>query len=301
VSAIRRPAPARRILAILFIAAATAGCLDAPAQSAAPTPTRIPEPTPTITTYQLGTTVWYEGLLVRVDRAVAKLDEHGGQVEVHLRIENESDESTEVNGAIRLLVGEAAVEPTRESRVPTVPANGWVGALMTYDLQEVPSVDDAVVLVGADPLHVARIPLTEAGGAPIVLEPIPLKLSGRGTAGDLRITLRSGLLRWDLPDWSQELPGGLQALTVTYDATYLGDFTGGFAFTRDNVALRLPSGAVIGPRRDGHSQSIELIGAGKTRAGMFSRFEIPTGMTGRFTLFSVNGAVRTGIPFTIEG
>ena len=57
------------------------------------------------------------------------------------------------------------------------------------------------------------------------------------------------MLRWDLPDWSQELDASLEALTLTYDVTYTGDFAGGFAFTGDNVALRLPDGN--GRRRHG--------------------------------------------------
>jgi len=58
---------------------------------------------------------------------------------------------------------------------------------------------------------------------------------------------------------------------------------------------------VIGPRRDGHSQSIELIGAGKTKRGLFSRFEIPTGMTGRFGLIVRTGKTSKTIAFDLGG
>jgi len=129
---------------------------------------------------------------------------------------------------------------------------------------------------------------------------VALALSGSATSGTLKLTLRAGLLRWDLPDWSQELDASLQALTLTYDATYSGGFTGGFAFTGDNVALRLPDGTVVAPRRDGHSQSVELIGAKKTKKGLSSRFEIPAGLTGQFNLLVRNGSTEKSIPFTIE-
>lgn len=292
---------ARRIAALLLAGATLAGCLDTPAASAVPTPTRAPEPTPRTTTYALGATAWYEGLLVHVDRAVATLDQRGGLVEVLLRVENPGIEPADLNGPILLLVDDAPVEPTRESRVPTVPANGIVGALMTYELQGIPSVDGASVQVGEDPQHVARVPLLATTGDPILLEPVTLAVSGAASAVDLRIRLRAGVLRWDLPDWSQELVAGLQALTLTYDVTYTGDFAGGFAFTRDNVALRLPDGSIVKPRRDGHSQSVELIGAKRTKTGLFSRFEIPTGTTGQLRLLVRNGSTERAIPFTIGG
>src|SRR6185295_3519785 len=145
------------------------------------------------------------------------------------------------------------------------------------ELQGVASVDKAVVLIGEAPLHVARIPLTASGGKPVTLQPIEVGLSPLGTAGDLRITIRGAVLRWDLPDWSEELNAELAVLTLTYDVTYLGDFSGGFAFTGDNVALRLPTNTSVESRQDGHSQSVELIGPGKTKKGLFSRFELPSG------------------------
>jgi hypothetical protein len=245
--------------------------------------------------------VWYEGLLVHVDRATATLDARGGPVEVAIRVENPASESTTLDAPIRLLVADSPVEPTRESRVPVIPAAGTVSAVLTYELQGIPSVEAATVLIGADPQHVARVPLSAEGGEAVVYQPVDLSLTGTATAGGLRIKLQSGQLRWDLPDWSQELVAGLQALTLTYDVTYLGTFSGGYAFTGENVELRLPDGSQIGARRDGHSQSIELIRAKKTKAGLTSRFEIPAGMTGRFTLVVIDGSVQRGIPFRIGG
>ena len=284
---------------VLALAAATlAGC-DSGQASAAPTPTRVPEPTPVTTRYELGTTVWYEGLVLRFDRATAILDDRGGPVEVIIRVQNDAVDPVDLNAPIRFLVAGQTIEPTRESRVATVPAGGQVGAVMTYELQGISSVDEAVVQVGLDPQHLALVPLTPAAGEPVVFQPVELDLKGTGTAGDLRINLRHGMVRWDLPDWSQELAADLQALTLTYNVSYLGEFAGGFAFTGENVYLRLPDNSIVNPRRDGHSQSVELIAAQKTKDGLFSRFEIPAGMTGKFALFVKNGEERTGIVFTI--
>jgi hypothetical protein len=295
-----RRALARRPAVVLLAAVMLVGC-DGPPASVQPTPTRQPEPTPVTTTYSLGLTAVYEGLMVHVDQATAVLDDRGGPVEVAIRIENPSAEPAQLNAPIRLLVDGVLIEPTRESRIPTAPANGLIGALMTYELQGVASAAGAVIQIGADLDHHALVPLTAAGGEPVLLEPVSLDVSGSAAAGSLRMVARSGVLRWDLPDWSQELSADLQALTLVYDVTYTGSFTGGVAFTADHVALRLPDGSLIRPRRDGHSQSIELIGAGKTKMGLFSRFEIPAGMTGTFKLVVVSGGVMKGIAFAIGG
>jgi hypothetical protein len=283
---------------VIAASIALAAC-DEAGPSVAPTPTATPEPTPTTTVYELGTTVWYEGLEIEIVSVTATLDERGGPVVVLLRLDNPTASDSSLDGDVSLVVGTVRAEPTRDSTIPEVPAQASAAATLTYELQGVSSIGQAVLHFGAGPLHVARVPITPFAGVAVDLEPIELALNGSAASGTLKVTLRSGQLRWDLPDWSQELEAGLQALTLTYDVTYTGDFAGGFAFTGDNVALKLPDGTVVNPRRDGHSQSVELIGAKKTKLGLFSRFEIPAGLTGEFRLLVRNGTTEKAIPFTI--
>jgi hypothetical protein len=290
-----------RLGALAVLASLVAGCLDASVPSAAPTPTRAPDPTPTVTTYQLGTTVWYEGLLLHFDQAIATLDDRGGPVQVMLRFENPEAEAGELDGGIHLVIDGKRLEPNRDSRIPAAPPNAKVDVLLTYELQGVASADAAMIEIGVAPQHLAYVPLTPAAGAAVVYAPVPFGPTGSATAADLRITLHDGLLRWDLPDWSQELTADLAALTLSYDVTYSGSFSGGLPFTFDNVALRLPDGKVVGPRRDGHSQSLDLIGPGKTKKALISRFEIPSGAKGKFALLVRNGGVEKAIPFTVPG
>ena len=290
----------RRIAPILVAASiALAGCTDA-GPSVAPTPTRTPEPTPTRTVYQLGTVVWYEGLTIEIVSVTATLDQRGGPVVVVLRLDNPTDADSTLDAVPTLLVGTLRADPTRESTIPSVSARGSAAATLTYELQGITSIGEAVLEIGAGPRHVARVPMTPFAGSVVDLEPVQFPLAGSAAAGTLKVTLRSGVLRWDLPDWSQELEAGLQALTLTYDVAYTGDFAGGFAFTGDNVALKLPNGTVVSARRDGHSQSVELIGAKKTKKGLVSRFEIPAGLTGKFNLLVRNGSAQKAISFTID-
>lgn len=292
----------RRVAALLAsISLALGGCLDAPMSPSGPTPTRTPEATPVSTTYRLGMTVWYEGLVLHFDDATAVLDARGGPVEVRFRIQNPNTDPGVLDAPIRLAVGTAHVAPNRESSVPDVPPLGSATVVLTYELQGIASVDDAAVEVGAAPLHVARVPLVPDPNEKTVFEPVAVEVAGAGTAVDLRVTLRGGLLRWDLPDWSQELDARLALLTLTYDVTYAGDFVGGISFTGENVALRLPDGTIVEERRDGHSQSAELIGPRKTKRGLFTRFEIPFGTTGKLALLVRNAGATRAISFTIGG
>ena len=293
---------ARRLGIIVAVAAIIAGCLgDAPV-SFAPSPTQEPEPTPVTTTYDVGGTVWYEGLVLHVDRVTAVLDARGGPVEVALRVDNPNVDGTELQATIFLRVDGVPIRPTRESRIPPIPAEEEVSTILTYELQGVTSVDAASVQVGDAPNHTGFVPLTSTAGPAVTLEPRPLVLTGTGRADDLLITLREGLQRWDLPDWSQELPADRQVILVTFDATFVGGFTGGFPFNAaTNVALRLPDGTNVPPRADGHYRPVELIGAGRTKRNLTTRFEIPASVTGEVSFVVLVGDEEKLIPFVIPG
>jgi len=90
-----------------------------------------------------------------------------------------------------------------------------------------------------------------------------------------------------------------EALTVTYDVTYVGTFTGGIAFTGANVRLRLPNGTLVAPRKDGHSQSVVVVGPGKTAKSLISRFEIPTRTSGTLGIVVMDGSMHQVVSFKI--
>jgi hypothetical protein len=298
--------PIRRLgalAAVVAVAAIVAGCLgDGVPASVAPSPTRQPDPTPVTTTYDVGGSVWYEGLVLHIDRVTAVLDARGGPVEVALRVDNPNADTAELQATIFLQVDGVPIRPTRESRIPPIPAKGQVASVITYELQGVTSVDDASVQVGEGPNHAAFMPLTAAGGPTVTLQPQPMPLTGTGTAEDLRITLKEGLQRWDLPDWSQELQVDRQVILVTFDATFEGGFTGGFPFNAaTNVALRLPDGTDVRPRADGHYRPVELIGPGRTKRNLTTRFEIPASVAGEVSFVVLAGDEEGLIPLVIPG
>lgn len=296
-----RPVPSRPWrLALLALATslAIAACSpDEPASSVGST--ELPLPTPAVTRYELNTTVWYAGMVLDFGSATTIFDPTGGTVTVLVRISNPSTDDRTFDVPVRITAAAQGFDPVSGTEPPLVPAGGAVDELITFDVPGRPSVDDAVIRIGASEANQAIVPF---GSGPVklaTLEPVTLAVNGTANAADLRVTIRSGELRWDLPDWALELPVNTAALTVTYDATYRGTFAGGLAFSGDNVSLVLPDGTTVTSRKDGRSQSVALLLPGKAQTGLSSRFEVPSGMSGTYTLKFVNGSGHGQIPITL--
>jgi hypothetical protein len=286
-------------LAIVF-ALVVAACSPESPQATA-TSTEPPAPTPAVTLYQLNTSVWYAGLVLTFASATAIFDPSGGTLTVLLRMDNPGSDDLTFEGPMRITAGAEGFDPVHGTTFPTVTAGGTTEVLVTFDIPGRPSVDDAVIRVGRSDANQAILPFGTGLPKLTTLEPVPITLKGSANAADLRVTLKSGELRWDLPDWADELPVGRAALTLTYDATYRGTFSGGLAFTGDNVRLTLPDGSIVGPRPDGRSQSVTLLFPNKPQLGLSTRFEVPSGMPGKYVLVIRNGSTRASLPFTVPG
>jgi len=256
-------------------------------------------PPPVVTTYAPATTAWIDGFVVTVQTATASLDEKGGPVAILVAIRNAGTEDAALDAPIQLLAGEIPFELARGVELPLIPAGVTSEVRLDFEINGRATIADGVLRIGRPADHVVSIPLTANPSVLRTLQPREATLKAVGSAGSLLAMLRKLQIRWDLPDWHDELPLATEALTITYDLTYRGLFSGGIAFTADSIRLRLPDGTVVAPRADGHSQSIALIPSGKTARGLSSRFEIPDGLTGAFALVVRNGASQGAISFTI--
>jgi hypothetical protein len=290
--------PIRRWVGVLLAAAfIVAAC--SPEVAPSPSPVTGGEPTPSVTVYHLETTVWHAGLVLAFHSATATMDPRGGIVDIDARFENPTDDPLTVTSPIRLTAGGQGFELSRDTKLGDIPGHGATEVTLSFDVIGRSNVEDAVLRIGESERHQALIPFRPGLVPTVTLEPRAIEAKGVATAGDLRLTLKSAEQRWDLPDWLEELATSAQALTVTYDVAYRGSFGGGFAFTADNIALQLPDGSTIAPRRDGRSQSVVLIGAGKTVAAQFSRFEIPASVSGPVRLVLKNGSATATLALTI--
>jgi hypothetical protein len=308
-----RPLPALALAGALALSIAACGGGAAAGQAAttdpgAAAPTEAPAesvaaaPTPSTVTVQVDQAIWFAGFKVTFGAATAELTPgRGGSVTIEAQFENTGDDSARFDGTLNLAsAGENATEGLAMD-IPSVPGGQTGKGTLAFDVADSFTLDDAVLTVGRPTNQQAIVPLTASAGTAVTLEPVAVPVSGSGKAGDLKLELRTGEHRADQP-WSHgQMEQGSFVLTVTYDASFVSDFAGGFAFSAENVALKLPDGTTVGTIQDGKSQSIELIGPSSTVKDLFSRFEIPDPAAGDYVLLvrSFDNA-EAEIPFTIE-
>lgn len=290
--------PGSRAVLAVAVVIALGGCSSETATPTA-TSTRAPFATPVVTTYPLETTVWVEGLVVTVHSATASMDAKGGPVTVTMGIMNPGADTATLDAPIRLTASGQVFGVVNGTVLPEIAAGGSTEVSLVFEVDGRPTIDDGVLRIGRSTDHQAQVPFTSGPVATLTLEPLEAPLGAAVTSGGVRVVLRHREIRWDLPDWYQELSLASKALTLTYDVTYVGTFAGGLAFTGDNVALRLPDGTLVAPRHDGQSQSIVLIRAKKTAKGLFSRFEIPSGATGTFGFIVMDGSIHKTVTFKV--
>lgn len=277
---------------------AVAGC-EGVTVSFAPS-AQAPVATPLTHAYTLNTSVWFAGLQITFRTATSVLTQYGGTVTVDVQFQNPGTDETSLAAPMQLVIGATRIDPEHGTTLPDVPASGLSELQVVYDVVGQASVDEASIVVGGGGDNQASVPLQDPSKA-VTLAPVALKVPGIANAADLHIHLNTGELRWDLPDWGDELPSGHAVLTLTYDAVYRGTFSGGLAFTDANVALRLPDGSSIAPRADGHSQSNAVLLPGKVQPHLASRFELPALERGTYTFIVKNGSAHANITFTISG
>ena len=258
-------------------------------------------PSPAITTIEVDKEAWFAGFHVTFGTATSELTAgKGGTVKIEAKFENTGAEDARLDALITLVSADETATEGSDQDIPSVPGGTTGKGLFSFDVEDTFSFDDAVLTLGQPTNQQAVIPLGSFGEA-VTRKPVPLTVTGTGKAGDLRIDLTGAELRADAP-WNhgQQKKGSL-VVTFDYSATFTSGFAGGFAFTGENVALKLPDGTTVGVVQDGRSQSIELIPAKSTKKDLFSRFEIedPAAGTYAFVVRSFDNT-EDEIAFTIN-
>ncbi len=296
-----------------LLAAALAACGGSAAATKAPSgadPTAAPLDTeqPTATapsapedvTIDVAKEAWFAGFHVTFGSATLEHKNGRGTVRIEAMFENTGDDSARLDATISL---ESAGETANEAfdmDIPGVAGFGKSKGLFAFSVKDTFSFDDAVLTLGLPTNQQAIIPLKGGADAAVSLEPSQLTLSGSATAGDLKLDVTSGELRADSPWKHGQQKKGTLILTIGYNATFDSDFAGGFAFTGENVRLKLPDGSLAAAIGDGQSQSIELISAHTTKKDLLTRFEIEDPAEGTYTFVVVDGDATGEASFTID-
>jgi FlaG/FlaF family flagellin (archaellin) len=259
-------------------------------------PSQVPA---TVTKLDIAKEAWFAGFHVTFGTATAEMKSNGGTVEIEATFENTGQDSARLDATISLVsAGETAQEGITND-IPSVPGGGTNKGLLAFYVKDTFSFDDAVLSLGQSAIQQAVIPLKGGADKAVSLEPVKVTVSGSGKAGDLQLDLAGGEYRADAPWKHGQQKKGTYVLTIDYSATFKADFAGGFAFTGENVALKLPDGSTTGAIQDGQSQSNELIGPNSTKKDLLSRFEIEDPAAGSYVLMVREGGATGEIPFTI--
>jgi hypothetical protein len=302
--------PALALAGVLALAVAACGgnaeAAADPQAAAAQAAAQEPQGTPasqesTATTVEVGQTAWFAGFKVTLGTATAEIDPgRGGDVTIEATFENTGDETASLDATLNLTsAGENALQGFGMD-IPSVPGGSTGKGTFAFHVEDSFSFDDAVLTLGQPANQQAVLPLTAMAGEAVTLEPVAVTATGSGTADTLRIDLSGGEYRADQPWNHGQMKKGSFVLTLAYDASFLKEFAGGFAFTGENVALRLPDGTTVDEIQDGESQSNELIGSKSTLKDLYSRFEIEDPAAGDYALLIRSfDNTEDEIPFSI--
>ncbi len=287
-------------LAAMLLAACNSGGGETPTVveteelqgEATPTPTAREE------SVQVDESYWHAGFKVTLGEARLTAGDSGILgMEIDVVFENLSDADATPNSTLVLQSGgQNYTEPTLDQEIPQVPGGLTSNGLITFQVDEAFSFDDAVLVVGLPSNNQAMVPLTPGAGELVSLEPQEIAASGSATAGALTVTLTGVEVRADLPENHDEEEEGKLALTVFFSAMPVaGIQIGQGVLQSQNVALKLPDGTSVAVRSDGISGVNELLQGkeGTTITDLSVRFDVPSPAAGEYA-FIIKGKYGPG-------
>jgi hypothetical protein len=257
-----------------------------------------PTPTAEEVSVQVGESYWHAGFKVTLSEARLTTDDLGILgVEIDAVFENLSDADATPNSTLVLQSGgQNYTESTPDREIPEVPGGLSSNGLITFQVDEAFSFDDAVLVVGLSSNNQAMVPLTPGAGELVALEPQEIAASGAATAGALTVTLTGVEVRADLPEKHDEEEEGKLALRVSFSAMpAAGIQIGQGVLQNGNVALKLPDGTSVAVRSDGISGVNELLQGkeGTTITDLSVRFDVPSPAAGEYA-FIIKGKYGPG-------
>ena len=259
-----------------------------------------PAASPVVTTIDVGKEAWFAGFHVTLGTATLETKNGRGTVKIETTLENTGEDGARLDATIRLASGGETATEGFDNDVPSVDGLASGKGLLSFRVKDTFTFDDAVLTLGLPTNQQAVLPLKGGADTTIALEPLALTLSGSGKADTLKLDVTGGEIRADQP-WSHgQMKKGTLVLTVRYSATFDSGFAGGFAFTGENVGLKLPDGTTVGVIQDGLSQSVELLAPHGTKKDLLSRFEVSDPSEGTYVLIVRNGDATGEIPFTLD-
>jgi hypothetical protein len=241
-------------------------------------------------------TVWFAGFQVTIKNAAISTAPDTAVTTVNLAVTltNEGPTPVRFDGLIDLGSGGSHYK-FDNSTLPNVAGGASHDDNLSFDVDTGFKLDGATLTIGQPGHHQAVIPLGGAGNL-IDLAPITLGLSGSVMAGNLKVSVKGGEVRTDVPADHVELDQNTAALALTLDIHYGGDNS--YPFGHNNLALVAPNGSQIAVS----AGPIEVLTPNATRTNETVRFLIPEPVNGAYQLIlrdpTANG-VQAAWPWTL--
>lgn len=284
-----RPIVIPMVLLCAFLAACSGGATPE-ASSTTPEATNTPSATATplsTDSTTLDAVVWFGGFKLTLETAEVVVDDGLPRVDIQTLFANEGSNNARLNATLNLSSGGRHYQPSlSDQELPEVPGKTEGRGALSFTIDEMFSLDDAVLTIGNPDNNQAIVPFG-LDGALVDLAPVPVRVSGQATGGELRIRARAGELRADIPERHDQVETEHLALTLDFDITYIGDHGGGYAFSTDNLALTMPDGTTVAV--DGGPN--ELLRAGTTLPDQQVRFIVRAPVAGTYRLVVIDNTI----------
>lgn len=256
------------------------------------------DPSPAVTPGEVAIdqTVWFGGFKLTLGNASLLTEDARIFVDIDTLFENQGTSSATLNATLNLSSGLDNYQPDLARQdLPEVPGLTTGSGTLSFDVDGEFSFDDAILTIGNAENNQALIPLG-TGGTFVDLAPVAVAVKGAATGGELRVRVRGGGLRADIPDRHDQVEAGKRALSLDIDITYRGDRAGGYAFSGNNLALTLPDGTTVAVD-DG---PIELLRAGTTLPDQQVRFIVRDPAAGTYELVVIDDTTDERGSLTFE-
>jgi hypothetical protein len=229
--------------------------------------------------------VYYAGFSLNLGEATLHSTDTGGRVvDIVTAFGNEGSDPTAFSATLDLASAGSHYQPDdRSAKLPTVAGQAQSSGNLSFDVDDKFTFADAILTIGQASHEQVVLPLG-AGGTLVDLAPKTFALTGTASTGPLKLDVKGGLLRTDNPKDHLEAEKGKRFLSISFDVTDTTGVPGGYAFTHDNVALKLSDGTQLVPD-DG---PIELLNPNSTLRAQTVRFTVPAPGAGSYQLVLID-------------
>jgi len=236
--------------------------------------------------------VWFAGFKITMGAATLHQVASGSRrVDIDATFANEGSDQVSIGAPLELVSGGQHYQiDAATAQLPQVPGKSTATGLLSFDVGQDFSLDDAVVTFGRPAHQQATVPLGSAGRL-VTLQPVPLKVGGSVASGVFKLDLTGGEIRSDSLRNYVEADTGKRFLSVAFNlsSTKSENFSGA------NLALQWPDGTTVAP----DDAPVVIVDPGPGQQNQTARFTVTDPPTGTYNLALIDDSVTPNVRATL--